>query len=104
MALDRDERPAAELTIVAHDIGSVRGMERQLSDLVTGLSDLGRRVTVIARTCELPAGARVEFIRVRGPARPFVIAYPWFLLAGSLAVRRARRGIVQATGAIVLGR
>ena len=98
-------RPApAELTIVAHDIGPVRGMERQISDLIVGLSGLGHRVTVIARTCELPAGATARVHLVRGPARPFVLAYPWFLVAGSLAVWRKRRGLVQATGAIVLNR
>ncbi len=87
---------------MAHDIGPVRGMERQLSDLVTGLTRLGHRVTVIARSCELPAHSGMRFHRVRGPSRPFAIAYPWFLVAGSLAVRRWRRGVVQATGAIVL--
>jgi glycosyltransferase involved in cell wall biosynthesis len=100
----RLEMPAREVTIVAHDIGSVRGMERQLSDLVIGLRELGHRVTVIARTCELPTDAGVAFRRVRGPSRPFLLAYPWFMVAGSLAVRRWRRGIVQATGAIVLNR
>jgi len=97
---------AYEITIVAHDIGAVRGMERQLSDLVVGLVGLGHRVTVIARMCVLPASvdAGADFHRVRGPSRPFLIAYPWFMLAGSLAVRRHRRGIVQATGAIVLNR
>src|SRR3984957_8150655 len=95
---------AGEVTIVAHDIGAVRGMERQISALVTGLLELGHKVTVIGRTCDLPPGAAVTFHRVRGPSRPFVIAYPWFLVAGSLAVRRWRRGIVQATGAIVLNR
>jgi glycosyltransferase involved in cell wall biosynthesis len=94
---------AVDVTIVAHDIGSVRGMERQLSTLVSGLRDLGHRVTVIARTCELP-DAGVEFHRVRGPSRPFLIAYPWFMVAGSLALRRRRKGIVHATGAIVLNR
>ncbi len=79
-------------------------MERQLSALVTGLRLLGHPVTVIARACELPANAGVVFHRVKGPSRPFLIAYPWFLLAGSLAVRRWRRGVVQATGAIVLNR
>ncbi|HLH14468.1 MAG TPA: glycosyltransferase, partial [Solirubrobacteraceae bacterium] len=92
------------LTIVAHDIGGVGGMERQLTDLIVGLRELGHPVTVIARTCELPPGCDVEFHRVRAPGRPFVLAYPWFLLSGSLAARRWRRGLVQATGAIVLGR
>ncbi len=90
------------MTIVAHDIGAVGGMERQLTQLVLGLRSLGHRVTVIARTCDLPAGADVVFHRVRGPGRPVPIAHPWFLLAGSLAVKRWRRGVVQATGAIVL--
>jgi UDP-glucose:(heptosyl)LPS alpha-1,3-glucosyltransferase len=46
----------------------------------------------------------VDFHRVRGPVRPFLIAYPWFVVAGSLAVARRRTGIVHATGAIVLNR
>ncbi len=92
------------VTIVAHDVGSVGGMERQLAELILGLRRLGRDVSVVARTCELPAGSEVAFHRVRGPARPFLLAYPWFLVAGSLAVRRHRRGAVQATGAIVLNR
>jgi glycosyltransferase involved in cell wall biosynthesis len=99
--LQRDRTPR-RLTIVAHDIGAVRGMERQLVELIVGLRELGHEITVIARRCELPAGTGVAFHRVRGPSRPFVVAYPWFMLAGSLAVRRWRRGLVQSTGAIVL--
>jgi UDP-glucose:(heptosyl)LPS alpha-1,3-glucosyltransferase len=95
---------AVDVTIVAHDIGSVGGMERQLSELVRGLLRLGHHVTVIARSCELPPGPGVELHTVRAPGRPFLLAYPWFMLAGSLALRRWRRGVVQATGAIVLGR
>lgn len=95
---------ATDVTIVAHDIGSVGGMERQLTELIVGLSRLGHRVTVIARTCELPPQTDVVFHRVRAPGRPFVLAYPWFMIAGSLAVRRWRRGVLQVTGAIVLGR
>jgi len=94
--------PPREVTIVAHDIGPVGGMERQLVQLISGLRRLGHPVTVIGRVCELPPGVDVTFRRVPGPGRPFLIAYPWFLLAGSLATRRWRRGVVQATGAIVL--
>jgi len=93
-----------EVTIVAHDVGSVGGMERQLAELVSGLRSRGHEVSVIARTCELPADLGVRFHRVRGPSKPFLIAYPWFALLGSLAVARWRRGVVQATGAIVLNR
>lgn len=92
------------VTIVAHDIGSVGGMERVLAELIVGLVELGHAVTVIARTCVLPPGTRVAFHRVRGPRRPLLLAYPWFMLAGSLVVRRWRRGLVQETGAIVLNR
>ena len=92
------------MTIVANDIGPVGGMERALSELIMGLAELGHRVTVIARTYEAPALDGVTFHRVRGPRRPALLAYPWFLLAGSLAVRRWRRGVVQSTGAIVANR
>jgi glycosyltransferase involved in cell wall biosynthesis len=92
------------VTIVAHDIGPVGGMERQLAELALGLRRAGHEVQAIARTCELPAGAGVVFHRVRGPSRPFLVAYPWFALMGSLLVWRHRRGVVQATGAIVLNR
>jgi glycosyltransferase involved in cell wall biosynthesis len=102
------ETPSADapcaVTIVAHDVGSVGGMERQLAELIAGLARLGHEVTVIARTCELPTEVDVTFHRVPGPRRPFLLFYPWFMLVGSLAVWRSRRGVVQATGAIVLNR
>ncbi len=96
--------PACEVTIVAHDIGSVGGMERVLAELILGLRAIGHPVTAIARTCALPASAGVSFHRVPGPARPVLLAYPWFLLAGSLMLWRHRRGVVHSTGAIVLNR
>jgi glycosyltransferase involved in cell wall biosynthesis len=106
MQADSEIEPSApsDVTIVANDIGVVGGMERQLSDLIVGLRELGHEVTVIARTCELPERLGLTFHRVKAPGRPFLLAYPWFVLAGSLAVRRRRRGVVQATGAIVLNR
>jgi glycosyltransferase involved in cell wall biosynthesis len=94
---------AREVTIVAHDVGSVGGMERVLAELAVGLQAQGHEVTVIARKCVLPADSGVVFRRVRGPSRPLIVAHPWFMLAGSLAMRRWRRGVVQATGAIVIG-
>ncbi len=95
---------AGAVTIVAHDVGSVGGMERVLAELILGLRARGHEVTVIARTCELPYEAGVRFHRVRGPSRPALIAYPWFMLAGSLVTARRRHGVVQSTGAIVLNR
>jgi UDP-glucose:(heptosyl)LPS alpha-1,3-glucosyltransferase len=93
---------ATEVTIVAHHVGPVGGMERVLSELALGLSSRGHRVTVIAYECDLPQASGVEFRRVRGPSRPFVLSYPWFMLAGTLAVSRWRRGLVIAIGAVVL--
>ena len=95
---------ACAVTIVAHDVGSVGGMERVLGELVLGLRARGHEVTVIARTCALPPDAGISFHRVRGPSRPALIAYPWFMLAGSLVTALRRRGVVQSTGAIVLNR
>jgi UDP-glucose:(heptosyl)LPS alpha-1,3-glucosyltransferase len=107
----RASEAACDVTIVAHDIGPVGGMERQLTALILGLARLGHRVTVIARTCELsaegeeaPDHSNVTFHRVRGPGRPVAFAYPWFMLVGGLMLRRLRRGVVQATGAIVPNR
>ncbi|HEX5225310.1 MAG TPA: glycosyltransferase family 4 protein, partial [Solirubrobacteraceae bacterium] len=74
------------------------------TDLIVGLRGLGHRVTVIARTCELPEGVDVDFHRVLGPGRPFVLAHTWFLLAGTLLTRFRRRGILQANGAVVFNR
>lgn len=93
-----------EVTVVANDIGGVGGMERQLTELITGLLAGGTRVTVISWTCDLPPHPNMRWHRVRGPSRPFPIAYPWFLLVASLLVRLRGRGIVHSTGAILLTR
>lgn len=99
------------MTVIAHDVGSVGGMEHQISELINGLLRLGHNVTVIARKfvpTEQDVGGSapgvVEFHRVRGPARPVLLAYPWFMVMAWFVVRRRRRGIVQATGAIVPNR
>jgi UDP-glucose:(heptosyl)LPS alpha-1,3-glucosyltransferase len=101
---DQPTGSTCDVTIVAHDVGGVGGMERILAELILGLRRCGHQVTVIARKCELPPTDGIVFHRVRGPSRPFLVAYPWFLLAGSIAVRRWRRGLVQAMGGIVLNR
>jgi UDP-glucose:(heptosyl)LPS alpha-1,3-glucosyltransferase len=91
-----------EITLVAHHVGPVGGMERIISELALGLRRRGHAVTVIAYECDLPADSGVTVRRVRGPSRPFVLSYPWFMVAGTLAVRRWRKGLVQVMGAIVL--
>jgi glycosyltransferase involved in cell wall biosynthesis len=92
------------VTLVAHEVGSVGGMERQLAELATGLLERGHAVTVLARACELSPHPRLRWLRVPGPARPFALAYPWFFLTGSFLVWRHRRGLVHTTGAVVFNR
>jgi glycosyltransferase involved in cell wall biosynthesis len=94
----------AEVTVVAHDVGGIGGMELVVGELVIGLLKAGHGVTVVARTCDLPEHPRLHWVRVPGPARPFPLAYPWFLIVGSLLVWRHRRGVLHSTGAIVFNR
>ena len=64
------ERAAvSDVTIVANDIGEVGGMERQLAELMLGLRARGHEVTVIARTCELPAALRRRLSPRQGAAQ-----------------------------------
>ncbi len=92
------------VTIVAHDVGTAGGMERQLGELCTGLLGRGYSVTVIASRCALAPHPRLRVVRVRVPRRPFSLAYPAFFLLGSLAVARRRDGLLHTTGAIVANR
>jgi glycosyltransferase involved in cell wall biosynthesis len=92
------------VTLVAHDVGPVGGMERMLAELIRRLLDQGRRVVVISRSCEIPPHPALRWVRVPGPARPFAIAYPWFFLVGTLITWRQRRGVLHTTGAIVRNR
>lgn len=90
-----------ELTLVAHDIGGIGGMERVLSELIDGMLADGHRVTVISRACAVERHEQLRWVRVPGPARPFPLAYPWFFAVGSLLTRLYRRGTVVSTGAII---
>lgn len=91
--------------MVAHDIGPVGGMERQLTELISGCRERGVPVTVISRTCDIPGRPGIRHVRVRGPRRPFPLAYPWFMCLASILVWRHRKGrLVHSTGAIVLNR
>lgn len=93
-------RPPA-VTLVAHDVGGIGGMERQLDHHVRGLLALGHAVTVVSRTCHLPPDPNLDWVRVRTPARPFVLAYPAFALTAGLVLLRRRSALVHTTGAIV---
>jgi len=93
-----------DVTVVAKDIGPIGGMERQLTELVSGLLSIDHRVTVISSTCALPAHPRLRWVRVPAPSRPFAIAYPWFVLLASLLVWIRGRGVIHSTGAMILNR
>jgi hypothetical protein len=71
---DREASERMEVTIVAHDIGKVGGMERQLRELVLGLLERKCGVTVIARSCDVPLHDNLEVHLVAGPSRPFPLA------------------------------
>lgn len=92
---------ADHVTIVAHDIGPVGGMENQIARLIEGLLARGRRVTVIARTCDVPAHVNLEAILVPSPSGPLSAFYPWFEIVGGAILARRRHGIVHTAGAIV---
>jgi glycosyltransferase involved in cell wall biosynthesis len=92
------------VVLVAHDIQAVGGMERQLTELIRGLTRRGWAVTVISRTLHIAGLPGVRWLRVRAPGRPFPIAYPWFFVAARLKARKAEPGLVHTTGALMLGR
>jgi glycosyltransferase involved in cell wall biosynthesis len=79
-------------------------MEGHLTQVIDGLIERGFTVSVVSRSLRLTPHPRLVWHRVRGPARPFVIAYPWFFLAGSLVTARRRRGLLHTTGALVANR
>lgn len=95
---------ARTITVVVQHIGPVGGMERQLTELVTGLLAHGWKVTVIARACELEPHPMLHFVRVPGPYRPFTIGFPWFFVAAGWLTRRHRDGLLHVNGAIVPNR
>ena len=94
-----------EVVLVAHDVGPIGGMERQLSILIGGLLERGWKVTVLSRTLAIPPHPALTWIRVPGPRRPFSLAYPWFALAGGALLLKHRRGrVVHSTGALLPNR
>jgi glycosyltransferase involved in cell wall biosynthesis len=93
--------PEREVTIIVQHIGPRGGMERQVTELITGYLAAGWLVTIIARECDIAPDPNLNWVPVRGPYRPFAIGYPWFFLRASLLLTRHRRGIVHVNGALV---
>ena len=92
------------LTLVSSDVAPVGGMERASFELCKRLLRRGWEVTVIARSCALPAQPGLRFVRLRSPSRPVSAALASDLMLGSLAVRRHRSGLVQTDNPIVANR
>ena len=92
------------VTIVIHELHPYGGQERVTYEFVRRLLERGAEVTVIARRCELPPSERLRWVRVRGPKRPFLLAYPWFFLAGTIATAIRGKGFRQTCGAIVFNK
>ena len=76
-------------------------MERQLTELITGLLKHGYRVTVISRRCQLSEHPALRWIRVPVPEKPFLLGYSLFFIVGTLQVWRHRVGLLHTMGAIV---
>jgi UDP-glucose:(heptosyl)LPS alpha-1,3-glucosyltransferase len=95
------EAALRRLTLVSSDVAPIGGMERASFELCERLLRRGWEVTVIARSCALPAHPGLRFVRLRSPSRPVSAALASDLVLGSLAVRRHRTGLVQTDNPIV---
>ena len=76
--------PEKALTLVASDVAPVGGMERVALELCARLLERGWDLTIIARSCTLPAGPRLRFLRILAPSRPVSVALAASWLHGSL--------------------
>ena len=99
-----EERAAAagamDIAVVAVDVRSIGGMDRQLRMLITGLLERGHRVTLISRTSAVEDHANLVWKRVPGPSRPFPIGYVLFVILASARLWRLRSAVVHTTGAV----
>ena len=100
----RKSGTAPTVTLVAHRVAKVGGMERAFAELAEGLLRDSFEVHVVCHHCDLRPHGRLHVHRIRSPNRPFLLAYPLFLVCGTLVTWRHRRGIVHVLGAIVWNR
>jgi glycosyltransferase involved in cell wall biosynthesis len=92
------------VTVITPNLHPHGGQDRATYEVVRHLVRRGVNVTVIARRCELPPSDHLRWVRIPGPERPFLLAYPWFLLLGTIAVALHGQGLRHAAGAIVFNR
>ena len=92
------------VTIVAHDVGGIGGMELQLEALIGGLLKRGIIGRCYVAHAQGWASSSSALASCAYPSRPFVLAYPLFALVASMMLLRKRAGVLHTTGAIVLNR
>jgi glycosyltransferase involved in cell wall biosynthesis len=99
--VDRPSRP--KVTIVAHDVQGLGGMEGVLRELITRVH---REFQVVVISASLSPELRpfVEWRRVPVPPRPAPLKFVTFLLLAGLQLLRERADLVHVTGAIVPNR
>lgn len=96
--------PEKALTLVASDVAPVGGMERVALELCARLLERGWDLTIIARSCTLPAGPRIRFVRILAPSRPVSVALAASWVHGSLLALRHRRGLLQTNNPVLANR
>jgi UDP-glucose:(heptosyl)LPS alpha-1,3-glucosyltransferase len=96
--------PEKALTLVASDVAPVGGMERVALELCGRLLERGWDLTIIARSCTLPAGPRIRFVRILAPSRPVSVALAASWIHGSLLVLIHRRGLLQMNNPVLANR
>lgn len=76
----------------------------QVGALAQGYLDAGGSVQLICIDSALPAQPRLSVRAVSVPRRPFVLSSPWFILRASWETKRHGRGLIHATGALLIPR
>jgi len=105
------DRQLPVVTVVARVVGVGKestqrysGTEVQVGALIEGYLDAGGEVNLVCRKSALSDHPRLTVHTLSGPARPSVIASPWFILQATVAVARHGRGLIHSTGALILGK
>lgn len=89
-----------QVTIVAHDVAAISGMERQLVHLVEGLVARDVSVRVLSRSCAVAADDLITHVPVGGPVRPFTLGFPTFAFRAARRARHLPKGLVHVIGGL----
>ena len=99
----RERSRRRRLTLIAHDVGGVGGMERNYAELIQRLADEWE-IHVVSVTLEESLRRLVTWKRVRIPSRPVPLKFTLFFMIAALKLGRRRDGLVNTCGAIVPNR